>query len=146
VLALIVVGTSIATLAGDAINTSSEGEIMKSSIIAIAIAALIPMGAAVAGEKDKDKYGNAGASFDTLDTNRDGRISQGEASADATIVFASTDANGDGYLDKSEWKNRAKDASKPMPQSSPDSTSDPAVPQGDQPASEPTPDTETPRQ
>ena len=120
---------------------------MKSSrtMIAIAIAALIPMGAAVAGDKDKDKAGY-GASFDTLDTNRDGRISQGEASADSTIVFSTADANGDGYLDKSEWKNRAKDASKPMPQSSPDSTSDPAVPQGDQPASEPTPDTETPRQ
>jgi EF hand domain-containing protein len=120
---------------------------MKSSrtMIAIAIAALIPMGAAVAGDKDKDKAGY-GASFDTLDTNRDGRISQGEASADSTIVFSTADANGDGYLDKSEWKNRAKDPNKPMPQSSPESTSDPAVPQGDQPTSEPTPDTETPRQ
>ena len=121
---------------------------MKSSrtVIAIAIAALIPLGAAVAGDKDKDKSGYAGASFDTLDTNRDGRISQGEASADATIVFSTTDANGDGYLDKTEWKNRAKDTTSPAPQSSPDTTSDPAAPQGDQPVSEPTPDTETPRQ
>jgi hypothetical protein len=120
---------------------------MKTSrtMIAIAIAALIPMGAAVAGDKDKDKAGY-GAGFDTLDTNRDGRISQGEASADTTIVFSTADANGDGYLDKMEWKNRAKDSSKPMPQSSPESTSDPTVPHGDQPRSEPTPDTETPRQ
>jgi hypothetical protein len=120
---------------------------MKSSrtLIAIAIAALIPLGAAVAGDKDKDKSGY-GATFDTLDTNRDGRISQGEASADSTLVFSSADANGDGYLDKSEWKNRSKDPNKPMPRSSPDTTSDPAVPPGDQPVSEPTPDTETPRQ
>ena len=117
---------------------------MKSSrtVIAIAIATLIPLGAAVAGEKDKDKSGYAGASFDTLDTNRDGRISQGEASADATIVFSTTDANGDGYLDKTEWKNRAKDTTSPAPQSAPEATSDPAVP----PTSEPAADTETPRQ
>ena len=87
---------------------------MKTSrtLIAIAVAALIPMGAAVAGDKDKDKAGY-GASFDTLDANRDGRISQAEASADTTIVFSSADANGDGYLDKSEWKNRTKGSTSP---------------------------------
>jgi hypothetical protein len=118
---------------------------MKTSrtVIAVAIAALIPLGAAVAG--DKDKTGYAGASFDTLDTNRDGKVSQAEAAADATIVFSSADANGDGYLDKSEWKNRAKGTTSPTPQSTPETT-DPAMPQGDQPASEPKPDTETPRQ
>lgn len=128
---------------------------MKSSrtVIALAIATLIPLGAAVAGDKDKEKSGYAGASFDTLDTNRDGRISQGEATADATIVFSTADANGDGYLDKKEWKDRAKGTNNPMPQSSPSPTTDPAspsaepaMPRGDQPASEPTPDTETPRQ
>jgi Ca2+-binding EF-hand superfamily protein len=119
---------------------------MKTSrtLIAIAVAALIPMGAAVAGDKDKDKSGY-GATFDTLDTNRDGKISQAEAGADTTIVFSSADANGDGYLDKSEWKNRTK-ATTPAPQATPESTADPAVPQGDQPVSEPVPDTETPRQ
>ena len=45
--------------------------------------------------------------FDKLDTNRDGRISQAEASVDTNIVFTSADANGDGYLDKSEWKRAA---------------------------------------
>jgi hypothetical protein len=120
---------------------------MKTSrtVIALAIAALIPMGAAVAGDKDKDKAGY-GASFDTLDVNRDGRVSQAEASADTTIVFTSTDANGDGYLDKSEWKNRAKGENKPMPQSAPEPVTDPAAPPADQAAVEPTPDTETPRQ
>jgi hypothetical protein len=122
---------------------------MKTSrtLIAIAVASLIPLGAAVAGDKDKDKSGYAGASFDTLDANQDGKISQAEAGADTTIVFSSTDANGDGYLDKKEWKNRAKGSMpSPSPQSTPDTTSDPAVPPADQSASEPTPDTETPRQ
>lgn len=118
---------------------------MKTSktVIALAVAALIPMGAAVAGDKDKSGHG---ASFDTLDVNRDGRVSQAEASADMTIVFTSADANGDGYLDKAEWKNRAKGENKPMPQSSPEPSTDPAVPPADQSASEPVPDTETPRQ
>jgi hypothetical protein len=117
---------------------------MKTSI---AVAALIPLGAAVAGDKDKDKSGYAGASFDTLDTNRDGKISQAEAGADTTIVFSSTDANGDGYLDKMEWKNRTKDKMPaPTPQSTPEPATDPSVPPADQSASEPMPDTETPRQ
>jgi hypothetical protein len=121
---------------------------MKTSrtLIAIAVAALIPLGAAVAGDKDKDKSGYAGASFDTLDTNRDGKLSQAEATADTTIVFSSTDANGDGYLDKAEWKNRTKGSTSPAPQSAPEPSVDPAAPQGDKSASEPSPDTETPRQ
>lgn len=120
---------------------------MKTSrtVVALAVAALIPMGAAVAGDKDKDKAGY-GPSFETVDVNRDGKISQAEASADTTVVFTTADANGDGYLDKSEWKNRAKGATSPAPQSSTEPASDPAVPQGDQSASEPQPDTETPRQ
>ena len=118
---------------------------MKTSktLIALAVAALIPMGAAVAGDKDKMGYG---ASFDSLDVNRDGRVSQAEASADTTIVFTTADANGDGYLDKAEFKNRAKGENKPMPQSTPEPATDPAVPPADQSASEPMPDTETPRQ
>jgi hypothetical protein len=118
---------------------------MKSSktLIAITVAALLPLGAAMAGE-GKDKSGSMGPSFDTLDTNRDGRISQAEASADASIVFTASDANGDGYLDKTEFKKRAKDSTSPTPQSAPEPTADPSVPA---PASEPAPaDTETPRQ
>jgi hypothetical protein len=86
-----------------------------------------------------------GTSFDTLDANRDGRISQVEASADTTIVFTSADKNGDGYLDKSEWKGKDKSGTTPtpQPQSMPESTD--TVPQSP-PESEPTPDTETPRQ
>jgi len=118
---------------------------MKTSrtVIALAIATLIPMGAAVAG--DKDKHAQAGATFDVLDVNRDGKISQAEASVDTTVVFTSADANGDGYLDKAEWKNRAKGSTSPAPQSTETPATDPTVPQGE-PASEPMPDTETPRQ
>ena len=96
---------------------------MKTSrtLIATALAALIPLGAAVAGDQDKDKSGYGAPSFDTLDTNRDGQISQAEASADTTIVFSSADANGDGYLDKTEWKSqRRKGSTSPTPQSAPE--------------------------
>lgn len=124
---------------------------MKKSLIVIAAAALIPLGVAVAGE-GKDKSGSMGPSFDTLDANRDGRISQAEAASDATIMFSSADANGDGYLDKKEWRAHQKSggsSSEPqpqsMPQSSPDSSAtDSTVPEPS--ASEPKPDTETPRQ
>jgi hypothetical protein len=118
---------------------------MKTSktLIALTVAALLPLGAAMAGE-GKDKSGSMGPSFDTLDTNRDGKISQAEASADANLVFTAADANGDGYLDKTEFKNRAKGSTSPTPQSMPEPAADPSVPA---PASEPAPaDTETPRQ
>ena len=120
---------------------------MKTSktLIAVALAAVIPLSVAAAGDqygKDKDKAGMSPA-FDKLDTNRDGRISQAEAGVDTNIVFTSADANGDGYLDKSEWKNSEKGSTSPAPQSSPEPTADPTVPQ----ASDPAPaDTETPRQ
>jgi hypothetical protein len=80
---------------------------MRKSMIAVAVAAVLPLaGAAVAGEgPDKMKHGQK---FDTLDTNRDGKISKSEATADASIVFASADANGDGYLDASEYSKAHK--------------------------------------
>jgi hypothetical protein len=125
---------------------------MKTSktLVALAVAALIPMGAAVAGE-GKDKSGSMGPSFDTLDTNRDGRISQAEAGVDASLVFSTADKNGDGYLDKSEWKSRDQTGTTPQPQSEsqqlPDqaSPSDTMPPESTSPAT-PQPDTETPRQ
>jgi hypothetical protein len=119
---------------------------MKTSktLIAVAVAALIPLGAAVAGDGTKDKAG-ASAHFDKLDTNRDGRISQAEAAADANIMFSSADVNGDGYLDKSEWKGKDKDkgSMSPAPQSTPSPSADPSMPQTSDPAPA---DTETPRQ
>jgi len=116
--------------------------------IALAVAALIPLGAAVAGDQygNKDKM-DASASFKKLDTNKDGRISQAEAAADSTVVFSSADANGDGYLDSAEWKASAKGSSQPQPQSqseSPDTTP-PSSSAPPPPDSTRSPDTETPR-
>jgi hypothetical protein len=118
---------------------------MKTSktLITLALAAIIPMGVAVAGDgKDKSQ---SGASFDTLDTNRDGRISQAEAGADSSVMFTRADANGDGYLDKMEWRSHTKDGndgSNPSTQSTPDPVSDSTAPSSIEPAT----DTETPRQ
>jgi hypothetical protein len=129
---------------------------MKSSrtLIAAAVAVLVA-GAAVANDPyDKDKSSSkSGATFDTLDTNRDGRISRAEAVADSKIVFSTADADGDGYLDAGEFKKAMKssmesDSSMPKPQSdtmpSDASGTEPTIPQ-DQSAAPPS-DTETPRQ
>lgn len=121
----------------------------RKTMIALAIASLIPLGAAVAG--DNDQYGGKDKShasnFKKLDTNKDGRISQAEAAVDSTIVFSSADANGDGYLDTDEWKASAKSgSSKPQSDSSAPATSDPNMPSATEPSGQPAPDTETPRQ
>jgi hypothetical protein len=133
---------------------------MKASktLIAVAVAALIPLGAAVAG--DNDQYGSkdksmSHTSFKQLDTNKDGKISQAEAAADSTIMFSTADTNGDGYLDNDEWKASAKSgsskpqsdsSSSPQSDSSAPATSDPNMPQGTEPSGQTAPDTETPRQ
>jgi hypothetical protein len=129
----------------------------RKTVIAAAVASLATLaGSALANEGSYDKSGKSGATFDSLDTNRDGRISQAEASADSMIAFSTADANGDGYLDKSEFKKAHKagktndDGSMPKPQSqSTDPSTDPnatePVPPQDQ-SSPPPADTETPRQ
>jgi len=50
--------------------------------------------------------------FETLDANKDGRISLPEASVDRALVegFSRADKNGDGYLDHSEYDQRIKPA------------------------------------
>lgn len=108
---------------------------MRKSLIAIAAGSLIA-GSALAGES-RDQSGSTGPSFDTLDTDRDGRISQAESAIDTNLVFSNVDHNSDGYLDKDEWFNRGESATAPQPQSTPDQQP---------PVSEPAPDTETPRQ
>ena len=115
------------------------------SLIALTAAALIPLGAAVAGDHDK---AGKGPTFDSLDANSDGRISQTEAAVDSNIVFSTADTNGDGYLDKAEWKAsmKAGKATAPAPQSEPVSPTDPTMPQSSEPSSTPQSDTEAPRQ
>jgi hypothetical protein len=127
----------------------------------LAVAALVPLAGAALANEGYDKSTKAGAGFDTLDTNRDGRISRAEAASDSTIEWSTADANGDGYLDKAEFKKAMKskpgDATspsptQPQPQSEPmpnDASGQPnePVPPGE-PSSSTTPptDTETPRQ
>ena len=80
---------------------------ISKSIIAAAVFATLPL-AAFAGDKDKTvtPTGTATSSqFNTLDINRDGRISPAEAANDTKIVFSTADKNGDGYLDSSEYMN-----------------------------------------
>jgi hypothetical protein len=89
---------------------------LSNTLMAAAVIALLPF-AAIAGDKDKSPApmgAEARAQFDTLDTNRDGRISQAEAASDSKIVFTTADKNGDGYLDSGEYSHRdMSDQAKP---------------------------------
>src|SRR6187431_879956 len=82
---------------------------MKTNLLAATVIALVPL-VALAAEPTKtpDPATPAGqsGSFDTLDANKDGRISMPEASADPKLVesFSSADKDGDGYLDSSEYQ------------------------------------------
>jgi hypothetical protein len=83
---------------------------MNTRLLAATVVALIPLaGFAAEGTKTPDPATPAGqsGSFDTLDANKDGRISMPEASADPKLVesFSSADKNGDGYLDASEYSS-----------------------------------------
>jgi hypothetical protein len=87
----------------------SSQEIHMNKLLAAAVVALIPL-AGIAAEGDKTRpatpAGQSGT-FETLDANKDGRISMPEASADPKLVesFSAADKNGDGYLDNAEFDN-----------------------------------------
>jgi len=130
----------------------------RNTLIAAAVAAMVPL-AGTALANDSNKAEKAGASFNALDTNRDGRISRAEASADSKIVFARADANGDGYIDTMEYAKAKKMATtSPEPQSQsqspyPNDASgqqtepvSPTDPSTTEPSTTPPSDTETPRQ
>ncbi|HEU5135117.1 MAG TPA: hypothetical protein VFU13_08245 [Steroidobacteraceae bacterium] len=85
---------------------------MTPKLFIAAAIALIPLaGVAAEGEKTQPAVpaGQSG-SFDALDSNKDGRISMPEASADPKLVetFSTTDRNGDGYLDNEEFDKRTE--------------------------------------
>jgi Ca2+-binding EF-hand superfamily protein len=85
---------------------------MNSKLLASTLIALIPL-AGVAAESGKTQpattAGQSG-SFESLDSNKDGRISMPEASADPKLVegFSTADKNGDGYLDNAEYDKRTE--------------------------------------
>jgi hypothetical protein len=85
---------------------------MNRKLLAAAVVALLPL-AGMAAEPQKPEPATPagqGGSFDVLDSNKDGRISMPEASADPKLVesFSTADKNGDGYLDNSEYDSRTK--------------------------------------
>jgi hypothetical protein len=94
---------------------------MNIKLLAATVVALVPL-ASLAAEpmKTPDPATPAGqsGSFDTLDANKDGRISMPEASADPKLVesFSSADRNGDGYLDASEYANSTSSSTEPQQQ------------------------------
>jgi len=84
---------------------------MKKAFHLGALAALLPL-AAFAQSPSQDQTSDPstqpqqgqGATFESLDTNSDGRISKAEAEANANVKaqFSSYDVNGDGYIERSE--------------------------------------------
>jgi len=88
---------------------------MKTKLLAAAAVMLIPL-AGMTAEPEKTvppeptTPSGQSATFDTLDANKDGRISMPEASADPKLVesFSTADKNGDGYLDSSEYESSAQ--------------------------------------
>jgi hypothetical protein len=84
--------------------------LMNRRLLTAALVALVPLaGIAAEGKKappaTPTTSSDQSGSFDSLDTNKDGRISMPEASADPKLVesFSTADKNGDGYLDNAEY-------------------------------------------
>jgi len=72
----------------------------------VAVAAMLPLSAAMAGDNDKMHKQDGKRSsqeFNKLDTNQDGRVSRTEAAVDTTVVWAAADTDGDGFIDTEEW-------------------------------------------
>lgn len=57
-----------------------------------------------------------GATFESLDTDSDGRISKTEAEANATVKaqFSSYDVNGDGFIERAEVSQANESRSQPQ--------------------------------
>ena len=82
-------------------------------IVAGAAVAMLPFAVAVAQSPSPDQTSppateappqGQGATFESLDTDSDGRISKTEAEANATVKaqFSSYDVNGDGFIERAE--------------------------------------------
>ena len=79
-------------------------------LIAGTAAALLPFAGAIAQSSTPDQGAQPsqpsqqGATFESLDTNSDGKISKTEAAANVNVSqqFSKYDQNGDGFIEKSE--------------------------------------------
>ena len=95
---------------------------MKASklLIAGAAAALLPFAGAIAqsptAEPAPPQESQQGATFESLDTDSDGRISKTEAAVNANVTaqFSRYDKNGNGFIEKEEvtTSNTAPDPAK----------------------------------
>jgi len=79
-------------------------------LLAATVLALVPLAGLAAESTPPATPAGQSGSFETLDANKDGRISLPEASVDPKLVesFSKTDKNGDGYLDNAEYDERVK--------------------------------------
>jgi len=94
-------------------------------LLAVGAAALLPIAAAIAQSPSPQPaeqpapQQSQGASFESLDTNADGRISKTEAAANASVEaqFSNYDLNGDGFIERAEVNkaNEPKPAAPPQP-------------------------------
>ncbi len=84
---------------------------MKASrlLIAASAAALLPFAGAIAQSPTSPPTAEPqpeqqGATFESLDTNSDGRISKTEAAVNASVTaqFSNYDKNGDGFIEREE--------------------------------------------
>lgn len=84
---------------------------MKSTLhIALVCGALVMGGLASADESPTQAAADTTTAFTQLDTDKDGRISPGEAAASQKVAdkFVAADRNQDGYLDPVEFSAIAK--------------------------------------
>lgn len=83
---------------------------LASRLIAGAAVTLLPLGAALAQTPDPNEPTptqqpqQGGTTFESLDTDGDGRISKAEAAANPNVSaqFSSYDLNGDGFIERAE--------------------------------------------
>jgi hypothetical protein len=83
---------------------------MTPRLFTAAVLASIPLSALAQVDDTPATPAGQSGSFETLDTNKDGRISMPEATADPKLVetFSTADKNGDGYLDNAEFDDRTE--------------------------------------
>jgi EF hand len=106
-----------------------RGHIMKnaSRLLAFGAATLLPIAAAIAQTPGPTPEPSAptetppqsqGTTFESLDTNSDGRISKDEAEGNANVKaqFSRYDVNGDGFIERAEVNQANKPQGEPAQQ------------------------------